>query len=255
MTRCTAVLAAMLLCVAMAASAAPLEPALQQELLRPYDRYNKDITAGKLSDALALRTAEVQMRAKKEMKWAKQQRDMLEMAKAMMPDSLQVQHATINRAGDKAQIITIAAKTMPKGRQIPGGPAPGSIVHSGLTLEFAKQGETWKFDNQTFGPGPGQITACKDYSNEPEAAYDVDKNVSMGGPIIRVDFRPDHTLIVVRVVDEENCVFLPNREELTKHGLKTELLVPYAIVEIEGSPHRTDRQKVLVEKIDVQAEE
>jgi hypothetical protein len=152
------------------------------------------------------------------------------------------------------QIITVAAKTMPKGRQIPGGPAPGSVVHSGLTLEFAKQGGAWKFDSQTFGQDPSQITACKDYRNEPEAAYDVDRNVSMGGPITRVDFQPDHTLVVVRVVDEENCAFLPNREELTKNGLKTELLVPYAIVEIEGSPHRTDKQKVLVDKMDVQPE-
>src|SRR5678815_226755 len=99
MNRWTVGLAAMLLGVATAALAVPLEPALQQELLGLYDRYNNAIAAGKLQDALALRTPEVQARAKKEMKSAKQQRDMLEMAKAMTPDSLQVQHATINRAG------------------------------------------------------------------------------------------------------------------------------------------------------------
>jgi hypothetical protein len=78
----------------------------------------------------------------------------------------------------------------------------------------------------------------------------------MGGPIVRVDFQPDHTLVVIRVVDEENCALLrDNKEGLLKHGLAADKLVPYAIVEIEGSPHRTDKQKVLVDKLNVQSED
>jgi len=243
------------LLAATPALAAPLEAPVQQELLALYERYNKLIRAGKLDDALALRGTEARAQAKKDLKTAKQKRDLLEMAQAMTPDSVEVLHATINRAGTKAEIITVGAKTVPKGKPIKGAPPPGTVVRVGLTLEFAKEGGAWKFGNQTFGADPTQITACKDESNEPDTAYDVDRNLSMGGPIARVDFKADYTLVVVRVVDEETCTFLPNRAELEKHGLQPDKLVPYAIVEIEGSPHKSDKQKVLVDKLSVQAEE
>ena len=255
MRRWPVVLAAMLFASALPAVAAPLDATLQQQLLALYDSYNKAIAAGKLPEATALRSAEVRVQMQKEMKSAKDKREMMATAKMMVPDSVEVLHAAVNAAGDKAHIITVAAKTIPKDQKIPGGAAPGSTVRSGMTLDFLKEGGTWKFDNQTFGADPATFTACRNYQNEPDTAYDQDKNVAMGGPIIRVDFQPSHTLIVVRVVDEENCAFLPNREELVKHGLEPAKLVPYAIVEIEGSPHKSDKQKILVESLNVQPEE
>ncbi|MEJ0018622.1 MAG: hypothetical protein WDN25_19100 [Acetobacteraceae bacterium] len=249
------ILATLLVTCVPGAAAAPLDPALQQDLLALYDRYNKAILAGKLDAAMALRGQERQAQAKREMKTAKQKRDMLEMAQAMTPDSIDVKHATINRAGDKAEIITVGAKTVPKGKLLPGAPPPGTVVHVGLTLSFIREKGVWKFDTPTFGAAPSQIAACKDETYEPDTAYDTDRNLSMGGPIARVDFKPEYTLVVVRVVDEENCTFLPNRAELEKLGLLTDKLVPYAIVEIEGSPHKTDPQKVLVDKLSVQEED
>ena len=236
---------ALLLAVAPAALAGPLDEALQQQLLGIYDGYNKALLAGKLPDALKLRSAQTRAEARKEM------------AKTMVPDTLEVAHASINAAGDKANIITVAAKTIPKRAKIPrGGPAPGSTLHSELTLSFVKESDGWKLDDQIFSRDPASITACKDDRYEPEAAYDTDRTVSMGGPIVRVDFQPDHTMVVIRVVDEENCAFLrANKEELLKHGLSPDKLVPYAIVEIEGSPHRTDKQKVLVDNLKVQPED
>ena len=248
--------AALWLGVPLIALAAPLDPALQQQLLGVYDSYNKAMTAGKLPEAMAFRSAEVRKKVQQETKTASGKSELLAMGKMMVPDALEVVHATINAAGDKASIITVAAKTMPKNVKNPGGAAPGSTVHSGLTLTFVKEGGGWKLDDQIFDADPSKIVACKDDKYEPEAAYDTDKTVSMGGPIVRVDFQPDHTMVVIRVVDEENCVFLrANKEELLKHGLSPDKLVPYAIVEIEGSPHRTDKQKVLVDKLNVQPED
>ena len=251
------ILLALLLAGAPAALAAPLDVALQQQLLGIYDGYNKALLAGKLPDALKLRSAQTRAEAQKEMATAAARQRFLEMAKTMVPDTVQVAHASINAAGDKANIITVAAKTIPKSAKIPrGGPAPGSTLHSELTLSFVKESDGWKLDDQIFSRDPASITACKDDRYEPEAAYDTDRTVSMGGPIVRVDFQPDHTMVVIRVVDEENCAFLrANKEELLKHGLSPDKLVPYAIVEIEGSPHRTDKQKVLVDKLNVQSED
>ena len=243
--------------VAPACMAKPLDPALQQQLLSIYDAYNKAVLAGKVSDAIKLRTAAMQAKAKQEMPTAAARQRFAEMAKTMVPDSLQVVHATINTAGDKANIITVATKTIPKNVKFaPGGPAPGSMLHSEVTLDFAKENEEWRLDDQTSGFDPATIKACKDDRYEAQSAYDTDRTVSMGGPIVRVDFQSDHTLVVVRVTDEEDCVFLPdNKEELQRHGLAADKLVPYAIVEIEGSPHKIDKQKVLANKLNVQPEE
>ena len=250
MRRWFVVLAALLL-AAPPLLAKPLDPALQQQLLTVYDSYNKAIATGKLQDALALRTAETRATAQKEMKTAKDRQEFMAMAKMMIPDTVVVSHATISAAGDKAQVLTMISKTFPPGKQVPGAPPPGTTVHSELTLSFAREADAWKLDDLLFGGDPAAIVACKDTSNEPKAAYDPDKEVSVGGPIVRVDFQPDYTLIVVRVMDEENCAFLPNREEISKHGLDPAKLVPYAIVDMTGSPHRTNKQKVLIESLKI----
>ncbi len=248
---------ALLLAGSLAASATPLDPALQQQLLGVYDGYNKALLAGKVQDALKLRSTETRRSAQKEMPTEAARQRFLAMAKTMVPDTLEVVHSTINAAGDKASIITVAAKTIPKNAKIPpGGPRPGSTMHSEVTLSYVKETDGWKLDDQIFGPDPAAITACKNDKYEAESAYDTDKTISMGGPIVRVDFQPDHTLVVIRIVDEEICAFLrDNKDGLPKHGLAADQLVPYAIVEIEGSPHKTDKQKVLVDSLKVTAEE
>lgn len=239
-----------------AAIAKPMDDAMQQQLLVIYDGYNKALLAGKVGDAIKLRSAQTRASAKKEMPTAAAQQRFLAMAKTMVPDTVKPVHATINASADKASIITVASKTFPKNVKIPGAPPPGSLMHSELTLTFVKESDGWKLDDQIFGPDPTSITKCKDDKYEPETAFDNNKTVSMGGPIVRVDFQPDHTLIVIRVVDEENCAFLSeNKEGMLKHGLSPDKLVPYAIVEIEGNPHKTDKQKVLVDSLDVRPEE
>lgn len=244
-----------LLCAAVPLRAAPLDPALQQQLMGIYDSYNKALAGGKLQDALALRSAATRARAQKEMKTAKDRQGFLEMAKMMVPDKVEVRHATISKSGDKARMRTLASKTIPPGKPIPGAPPPGTTAQGELTLSFVKQNGSWKLDDLLYGGDPSAIVACKDDSNEPMQAYGPDKEVSLGGPIARVDFKPDYTVVVVRVVDEETCAFLPNREEIAKHGLDPAKLVPYAIVDLKASPHRTNHQKVLIERIKILEED
>jgi hypothetical protein len=56
---------------------------------------------------------------------------------------------------------------------------------------------------------PDKVTACADDRYETIDAYDQDHPVSMGGLISRVAFKGDHTLVFVRVLDEETCAFCP----------------------------------------------
>lgn len=186
-----------------------MDMALQQQLLGVYDSYNKDLLGGKVADAMKLRSAEARASVAKEMPTAAARQQFLAMAKTMVPDTVHAEHATINAAGDKASIITIASKTISKNVKLPrGAPPPGSVMHCEVTLTYVKESDGWKLDDQMFGPDPAQIKQCKDDKYDGEAAYDANKTSSIGGPIVRVDFAPDHTLIVIRVVDEENGVFL-----------------------------------------------
>jgi hypothetical protein len=255
MRACLITLAALWLAAAPPCAAKPLDPAVQQQLLSLYDSYNHAIKAGKLPDALALRATATRTEMQQELKTAKDRQSFMAMSQAMVPDTIEVRHASINAAGDHAQLLLLIVKTFPPGKAIPGAPPPGSTQRAELTLNFVKQGAGWAFADQIFGGDPSAIVACKDPSNEPATAYDANKTVSMGGPIVRVDFQPAYTMVVVRVVDEENCAFLGPQAELKQHGLDPAKLVPYAIVEIEGSPHRSDKQKVLVDSLTVQPED
>ena len=70
-------------------------------------------------------------------------------------------------------------------------------------------------------------------------------NVSgeIGSRIVKTEFHPDHTLVVVRVMDEENADFLPSKDVLQRSGLPLEELDPWNIYEFTGHPHKSDKQK------------
>ena len=238
------------------AGAAPLDRVLQQQLLGLYDRYNKAIQSGKLTDATALRTAAARRAIEKELtKGKKAQAEFIEMSRQMAPDSIEVLHGTISRDGTEATILTLGARAVPANARIPNGPKPGSVMHGEITLTFKQESKQWKFDEQEFGVDPASVKACSDDAIEPAANYDDDHDVSLGGMIRKVEFKPDHTLLVVRIVDEETCAILPSREKLVQLGMDVSLLVPYATVEMGGSPHRTDKQRVYVDKLRVLADE
>ena len=229
------------------ARAAPLDAALQSDLLALYARYNKALAAGNLKDAVALRTAGKQAEFKAELKRSpKAQSGLLAMARDMAPDSVEPLHATLSADGNAATIVTLGSKTVPAGLKIPNGPKPGTVVKAEITLDFIKEGGVWKFENQTFGMDPSRVKPCQDEAVEASSAYDSGRDLSFGGPIQRVDYKPDHTLLVIRVLDEENCAILPKRGDLKARGIDPDALAPYVIVEMTGHPHRSDSQRAIV---------
>lgn len=239
-----------LLVLAVPAAAASLDPALQSQLLGLYDRYNKALAAGNLKDALTLRTAETQAQFQAEVKGSpKAQANILAMARDMAPETVEPLRGSLSADGKTATIATLGSKTVPRNLKIKDGPKPGSVVKAEITLEFQKEGGGWKFANQTFGMDPAQMKVCQDETIETITAYDQDRNLTLGGPIRRVDYKPDHTLLVIRVLDEENCAILPRREDLGKLGIKADALVPDTIVEMGGIPHKTDKQRAMVSSL------
>jgi hypothetical protein len=160
------------------------------------------------------------------------------MARETWPDSLEVVHGQLNKSGDAASVLAVITKAT--------ADAPGGRLRAGLTLRFVREAGAWRLADQMFGADPAAARSCPDERNEAAGAYDGERQVSVGGQITRVAFNPDHTLVVVRVIDEPGCLFLPPRAELARAGVTADSLVAFAVVSAEGRPHKTDSHKVLV---------
>ena len=231
-------------------SAAPLDAALQTQLLQIYDRFNQAIAAGKVDEAVALRSSEARKAMRPYLGSKAKRRELVEILEGGIPDTIEVKHGSLAKDGKSAAILLVATQKVPA--KVPkGGPPPGSVMTMEMTLNFVREGGQWKLGDTIFGMDPAKVVPCKNPAFEPIEAYDDSKNVELGGPIVRVDFEPDYTLLVVRVVDQENCAYMPNREAIEKAGLKVDMLVPYNIAEISGLPHKSDPQKVWVDNITV----
>lgn len=246
----TVVAALLAVSVAGPASAAPLDPALQAQLLQIYDRYNQAISAGKLDEAMALDSREGRGQLKEYQASAAKRRELIQFNGLTTPDRFEVLHASLSKDGATASVLVLAHKHIPMDAP-PGGPKPGSNVNFELTLQYLKEDGAWKFNEKVFGMDPADIKACKNPAFEPIEAYDQGQTTELGGPVVRVAFEADYTLVVVRVLDEQNCAYLPNRAALEKAGFDTRLLVPYTLVEIDGFPHKSDKQKAWGDKISV----
>ena len=119
-----------------------------------------------------------------------------------------------------------------------------------LTIRFKKE-KTWKIDMVVYGIPPDQIQKSADENNDPESSYDMNKETSLGGKIVRVSFEPNYTLVVIRVVDEDQLAFLPSREVLEKDGFETSSLKPGRVAEASGHPHKTNKFKTLATGLDL----
>jgi hypothetical protein len=231
-------------------AAASLDAALQSQLLQLYDRHNQAIAAGKADEAVAMRSSETRQEMQPYLASADKRRELLEFVGGSIPDTVEVRHTSLTRDGNAAKILVLAKKQMPADASN-GAP---SVVSAELTLNFAREDGQWKLGEQTFGLDPSQIVACKNEAFEPIDAYDRGRDISAGGPVARVAFEADFTLLVIRVGNQENCAYLPNRATIQKAGVNPDLLVPYAIAEIRGFPHKTDGQKIWVDHITIREE-
>lgn len=241
----------LLLLLGWTVQAAPVDPALQKELLAVYDEFNATLAKGQYDKAVAQRSAASQKTFRDQLKTAQDRKAFMEMSKLMTPDRIEVVHSKLSKDGNKASLITTANKIVPAGLKDKNAPPAGTVITSSLTLEFVKEAGKWKYESQTFGPDPARIRRCEDVKFEPIEAYDDGSSTSAGGPIVRVDLKGDHTLVVFKVLDEENCAFLPDKDTLAKGGFDVSQLQPYTIISLEGFRHKTSKQKIWVDQLEI----
>ena len=239
----------------IALAATPVDPAVQAEVMAIYDKWNKAVAAGNLADGLKLHSAARRAVFANEMKTKAAQQEMVAMMRALAPETVEVQHAELNKDGTKVTVETIIGRTMPKGVTHAGAPPAGSKLRNELTLTFLREAGAWKLDGERRGMDPGKVKPCASTAFEGLDSFVEESNTSMGGMIRSVAFNADHTMVVIRMFDQENCIFMPTRAKLTELGLNTDLLVPRAIIEIQAWPHRADKQRVWAEGLKVELAE
>ncbi|HUB15292.1 MAG TPA: hypothetical protein VMB34_25305 [Acetobacteraceae bacterium] len=232
-----------LLPLAGPAAARPIDGPLQQQLLALFYRYNRAIEAGDLNQALAQRSDAEQAALRQQLATPKDRADFLNASREMVPDRLEPMHASMNDAGDKALLIMLASKTV-----------AGHVEQQEFDLGFVSQGGVWKLGELTAGPGPADLKRCNQ-SYQPISAYQDGQPVTLAGRIERVEFLPDHTLVLLSAGPTEVCAFLPNRAALQQHGLDAAIIQPWRIAEISGVAEKADPQKVMVNNITVHREE
>ena len=168
-----------------------------------------------------------------------------------VPDSYAVEHGELAADGASAEIETVATMTLPPFRRGKDGVPADGVVRQEIRLAFAREKAGWRYDSPTWGMNPDRIKACDESVPAKEVDFDDAKDVSMGGMIRRVVFADAYTVFVARVVDEENCLYLPDGATLRKAGFNTDLLAPRATFEAEAIKHRSDEQRVWVQDLNV----
>jgi hypothetical protein len=184
---------------------------------------------------LSLRTIEQQKDINKEIV-KKQDRDyFLLLARAQIPESYEVEHVTWSGNGQSAILYLLGQ--FPAMREID---RPRTRMEE--MISFKKEDGKWKIHTALPLGDPDKVKHPGDLTYAPE---DADRDVSgnIGGRIVKTEFYPGYTLVLVRVLDEENAVFLPAKEVLQRAGVPLEDLEPWKIQEFSGHPHKSDKQK------------
>jgi hypothetical protein len=127
----------------------------------------------------------------------------------------------------------------------------GAIAHVEMQTDFAQEGGAWVITGVVYGMNRDAIKRAASDDPGPDDAYDTDTSLSIGGPIRRVAFEKDYTLIVIRVLDEEHDLFLPPSAKLKAMGVDPARLTEGTIVSGNGSTSRNDEFKHRIDELEI----
>ena len=161
---------------------------------------------------------------------------MAEFLKSMAPESYEVLYVAAGKDGTNATLII-------NGKRPPGGDPQAAAV-SEVEYEFARSGDRWTIGQVLASPPPDRIKRPPEDAFEPESAYTDDRHTTLGGRIRGVRFADDHTMVAVRVLDEDQLAYLPPAATLRQAGFDPDNLRLFRIVEIEGIRHPTKDYKL-----------
>lgn len=205
------------------------------ELGKIFDAYNVAAKAGDVNQMLSWRTAAQQKEIRAQIGKKEELDYFLLIARAQIPESYQIQHVSLGRSGQNATLYLLGQfAAMPE------------IQRPRLRMEeivsFKKENGKWKFDSALPLGDPDKIKRPKDLTYNPKDA-NMNATGEIAGRIVKTEYKPGYTLVLLRVMDEENAVFLPAKEVLEKAGVPLKELEPWNLHQFKGYPHKSDKLK------------
>lgn len=213
-------------------------PALAQnrsDFTRLFDAYNGAAKTGDVKKMLSMRTMEQRESIKSQIKKGDEREAFVLIARAQAPESYEVQHVSATAHGLGTTLYVLAQYAAMPEIERPRCRAEESI-------SFKKEKGEWRIDSILALADPDKIKRPKDLKFDYKEA-DTSVSSGLGGRIVKTEFFADHTLVILRVMDEDDAVFLPAREVLLKSGMPLEELDPWKLHEFTGYPHKTDKLK------------
>ena len=205
------------------------------ELTRTFDAYNSASRAGKVDKILSFYPAEYRRDVRRDIAIQENRRAFLLYSRTQVPEAYEVQHMAWSRDGRRAKLYLLSRfSAMPEINR--------TTVRMEQAVSFVREKGIGKIESTTLIVDPETIKRPQDMLFNRDDV-DRERDADISGRIVRTEFMKDHTLVIVRVRDEEHAVFLPPAEALLEAGVPLDELKPWSLYEFWGSPHKSDRLK------------
>ena len=208
---------------------------------KTYDAYIAGLKAKDFQAIVKLRTADQQKELTEGVppgRDAAYHAAFFEQSLQVMPVSYEVRFVKLAKDGSHARMVVVGMVPVPVEAQKEANLPPEQKVR--VTVAFAKEGGAWKMGEFTFGSEAEDSARPKDLKMGQRGDYSGAANTDIGGEIQRVEKQAAGTVYVIRVVDEEDAVFVPAAHVAAD-------FVVGAIVSFHAAKHEKDPLKYWAE--------
>lgn len=209
--------------------------AQEDEFKRLFDAYCYLTEKGEVDKLAALRTTEIEKSIREQTLKKDGRAFFIANARLQVPETYEVLHVHNYRDRVSATMY-ILAKYPP----LPKFERPAMTIE--VALGFKMENDAWKLGEIRPMSDPSKVKRPKDQIFDlKNANTEITSNIF--GRVVRTEFKADHVLVTLRVLDEEIAVFLPEKSMLEKAGVKFDDFTPWKMQQFKGHPHKTDELK------------
>lgn len=126
-----------------------------------------------------------------------------------VPTSYDVESVAQGKDGKSASMTLVAILPPLPPEFQEKGQVPGQPRKREITVQFALEAGLWKIASVETGSDPDQRARPKDLNMGARNDYSAEANTDMGGRIVRLEKQDNGTVYVIRILDEEDAVYVP----------------------------------------------
>jgi len=201
-----------------------------QDFTKIYDSYLAAVKNGDYREVSAFLSGEMI----EEIKTPEDQEEFLLMAKYMAPVSYETGSLAISDGGRKAEVGLLITVELPeevwKEQDLP------PVQRAEVLLRFVKEGPQWKMGAPLILGDPDQRARPEDLNMGSQVDYEYRPNLELSGSILSLEKQEAGTVFLIRVVDEEIAVMVPE-------AMVSSEFVPGRILVLRGGVHTTEKLK------------